>query len=166
MVIQYEDLSPLARTYLGVVGAGLVPARLANDDAFRLDYLTAVCAALQAGLPPSANLEGDGPQPSSDFIGELRAVVADLDTRGIIMAGAGDGMTATMSFLDPAASQLTPAQIAALDLNQPPKVLDRYLSHRALDDLLSLPAAYTFIMEKYGASSEIWQRLAAQGYGR
>jgi hypothetical protein len=63
-------------------------------------------------------------------------------------------------------SKLTPQQIARLDLNQPPKVLDNYLAHRALDALLGHREVYTFLMAKYAASSEIWQRLVAQGYGR
>ena len=166
MTAELAELSPLAQTYLGVVAAGLVPAHLANDDHFRLDYVTAVCHALSRDLPSGVDLEGDGPLPQPAFVDALRAVIGDLDARGVIVAGAGDGHLAVVPFLDPTLGRLTAGELAKLDLNRLPKVVDSYIAHRALDALLERPAVYDFLMERYGASSEIWQRLAAQGYGR
>ena len=166
MTVELDDLAPLARTYLGVVAAGLVPVHLANDQHFRLDYVTAVCHALARELPPAVDLEGEGPPPQPAFLDDLRAVIGELDARGVIVAGAGDGHLAVVPFLDPTLGRLTAGQLAKLDLNRLPKVIDSYLAHRALDALLARPAVYGFLMERYSASSEIWQRLAAQGYGR
>ncbi|HWO93182.1 MAG TPA: hypothetical protein VNL92_00270 [Dehalococcoidia bacterium] len=165
MPLEYDDLPPLARTYLAVVSLGLPSARLANDESFRIDYVCAACHALWAGQAMRYHLEGDY-QPQRGFLDELRATIVDLDNAGVIIAGAGDGHLATMPFLGQDAGKLTPGQIERLDLNAPPKVLDTYLAYKALDELLSHPKAYTFVMEKYGASSEIWQQLTARGYGR
>lgn len=166
MPVEYDELSPLAKTYLGVVAAGLPTARLAGDESFRIDYLTAVCWAVLRDRPAETHLEGDGPQPRQDFLDELRSTIADLDARGVIIAGAGDGHLATMPFLGQDVGGLTSAQIAKLDLNQSPKVLDSFLAYRALDELLGHDRVYAVLMEKYGESSEIWQRLSRQGYGR
>ena len=165
MVVEYEDLSPLARAYLGVIAMGLVPARLASDESFRIDYLTAICEALLAGRSVDAPPGGDGHEPPAPFRDELRAAIAELDGLGVILAG-GDGVTAMLPIIGSPMSKLTPAQIARLDLNQPPRVLDNYLAHKALDAILSHPGVYAFLMGKYAESSEIWQRLVAQGYGR
>ncbi|MSQ62097.1 MAG: hypothetical protein EXR43_05935 [Dehalococcoidia bacterium] len=166
MTNELDDLDHLARTYLGVVAAGLVPAHLASDERFRLDYVTAVCHALARNLPPGVDLDREGPQPQPAFLDALRSVIADLDARGVIVAGAGDGHLVVVPFLDPSLGRLTAGQMATLDLNRPPKIIDSYLAHRSLDALLALPAVYGFLMERYSASSEIWQRLVAQGYGR
>jgi hypothetical protein len=166
MVIEYEALSPLARAYLAVVAAGLVPWRLAGDETFRIDHVTAVCAALMAGMPAETHFEGAGPSPSSAFSDALRQTIAELDETELIIAGAGDGTMAMLPLIGQGRPMLSAAEIARLDLNQPPKILDTYLAYRALDELLANPRVYPFLMEKYGASSAIWQRLAAQGYGR
>ncbi len=166
MPLEYDDLSPIARAYLAVIAAGLPSARLAGDESFRIDYLTAICAALTDGRPPSAHLDGDGPQPLASFVEELRGVIAGLDDEAIIIAGAGESTMTMMPLVGQGRNTLTPAQIAKLDLNQPPKILDTYLAYRALDALLAHPGVYAFLMEKYGAASEIWQKLAAQGYNR
>lgn len=163
---EYADLTPLARAYLAVVAVGLPSPRLAGDESFRLDYLTAVCAAVVEGRPANDDLDGDGPQPRAAFLDELRATIAGLDAKGIIIAGAGDGHLATTPFLGVEMGGLTSAQVAKLDLNQAPKVLDSFLSYRALDEMLANADVYPFIMGKYSESSEIWQRLAAKGYGK
>ncbi len=166
MIVDYDGLSSLARAYLGVVAAGLVPASVAGDEGFRLDYVTAVCEALMGDLPASAHLEADGPQPKAAFLDDLRRTIGDLDARGVVIAGAGDSAVMMLPSAGREIDKLTPAQMAQLDLSRPARIVDTFLAYRALDELLGNPRVYSFLMEKYSASSAVWQKLAAPGYGR
>ncbi len=56
--------------------------------------------------------------------------------------------------------------ITLVDLDRPPAIFDRYLSHQCLELLMRNKPVYDFVMGKYAESSEIWQRLREQGYGR
>ncbi len=82
-----EDLTDLERTYLGVLATGIVPARLAGDPWLRMDYITAVCLALQEGKSQTAYLEGNGPEITPTFRQALTEAALALDAKGIIAAG-------------------------------------------------------------------------------
>jgi hypothetical protein len=53
---------------------------------------------------------------------------------------------------------------ADVDPNDPPYILDKFLSGRCLDAVLGHPKAYTFLMGKYADSSATWQQLRSEGY--
>src|SRR5581483_10832422 len=119
-----EDLTPLERTYLGVLATGIVPARLAGDPWLRMDYITAVCQAIQDGLPRERFLVNGGPEITPAFREELVAAARSLDARGTISAGSPppDLLLAA----DPALGRR--AAPAAIDFDQHPRVHDRYLA--------------------------------------
>lgn len=154
-----EALSELERVTLGVLGAGLAPADLANDPTLRLDYVTAVSLALQRGLSETAYLEPGGGQARRDFQRELTDALYDLEQKGVLgVGGPPPGLMLDGSVQPP----VRPARVEVANFDQPPKVFDRYLAGRCLDELLRQPAVYHFVMGKYADSSEVWQRVYKQ----
>jgi hypothetical protein len=157
------DLTPLERTYLGVLATGMAPARLAGDIWLRMDYVTAVCHAIVEGKPKETYLLGEGPDIAPEFRQALNDAALALDAKGIISAGSPPPDIV----LGPEMTDLArPAPPRTLDFDQHPRIWDRYLGHQAMEDLFRNSAVYPFLMGKYQDSSEVWGRLYQQGYGR
>jgi hypothetical protein len=158
-----EDLSPLERTYLGVLATGMVPARLAGDPWLRMDYVTAVCHALVEGRPQTAYLAGEGPEISEPFRQALTAAVLALDAKRVISAGSPPPDVV----LGPEMADLArPRASRVIDFDQHPRIWDRFLGHACMEALFRNPEVYPFLMEKYQDSGDVWGRLYQQGYGR
>ena len=155
-VLRPVDLSLLERTYLGVLDTGMVPARLAGDPTLRMDYVTAVCLALREGKPPNTYLVGDSPEPDPAFLDELNAAVHSLDAKGVLSAGPPPPDI----LMSPAMAR--PAPPARIDLDQHPRIWDRYLAHACMEELFSDSRVYPFLMGKYQDSGEVWGRLYQQ----
>lgn len=149
------DLSELERVLLGVLGIGLAPSTLAGDPTLRYDYVTAVSLALWRGLPRDTYLD-DGATLARDFQRELTAAVHAL-TQKRILEGEGPGSGVVLGLGGEPSMPVVPEEMA--DFNSQPRVFDRYLAGRCLDDVLKQPEVYRFIMDKYADSSEVWQRL-------
>lgn len=156
------DLSMVERTYLGVLSTGIVPARLANDDGLRMDYITAVCLALRQGEPRDTYTLDGGPAITPAFHDSLLAAVLSLDGRGIISAGSPSPEVLAS---DPELVS-RPAPPRVVDFDQHPRIFDRYLSQECMEELFRNPAVYPFLMGKYQDSGEVWGRLYSEGYGR
>ncbi len=157
-----EDLTDLERTYLGVLATGIVRARLAGDPWLRMDYITAVCLALQEGKPQTAYLEGDGPEITPAFRQALTEAALALDAKGIIAAGT----PASEQVLSTDPDVIRPRPPRVLDFDQHPRIFDRFLAQRCMETLFQHPDVYPFLMGKYQDSAEVWARLYRQGYGR
>ena len=154
-----EDLAPLEVALLGVLCLGLPPSRAAGSDTFRVDHVTAVVAALQAGEQRDANLGPDAVHVSPEFAARLRETIDGLVRKGLIVHASG-GM--------PAAAGGFEAGLA-IDLVNPdehPAVLDRYLAQACMEQLFNVPPVYPFLMERYSSSGEVWRRLREGGYAR
>lgn len=154
-----EDLSELERVLLGVLGAGLAPSSVAGDPTFRIDHLTAVGLALLRGLSRQTFLNPAGPGATDAFQRALTEALHALEDRKILGVGSPPpDMVLTID--NQPAARIPRAEVANFD--QQPKVFDRYLAGRCLDELLNHPDVYRFIMDKYGESSEVWQRVYKQ----
>ena len=151
-VLQPSDLTPLQRTYLGVLDTGMVPADLAGDPTLRLDYVVAVCQALREGEPEDTYLDG-GATPRASFLAGLTTAALDLDAKGVLSVGPPP---ADLLLSPEAPSRHTPTEI---DFEQRPRVLDRYLAHACLEELFADSRVYPFLMGKYQDSGEVWARL-------
>lgn len=154
-----EDLSALEIAVLGVLCVGLPPSRAAGSDTFRVDHVAAVVHGLQSGGSASAYLGPDGVHISQAFGEELRAAIAMLAEKELVMPQDG-GL--------PAAAGGYEAGLA-IDMVNPdehPAVLDRYLAQLCMELLFKMPAVYPFLMERYSASGEVWRRLREGGYQR
>lgn len=162
MALKMTDLTDLERLYLAVVAVGLVPSKLAGDPQFRVDYITAVCWALSRDEAAESYLNGSGPDCSPEFARDLAGAMRALEEKGVIRIGApppGMGLL----ILDEPTRFAT--DWSSVDLDTMPQVVDRFLAHECLDALLNHHAVYSFIMDKYAESSEVWQKLTAAGYG-
>jgi len=157
-----EDLTDLERTYLGVLATGIVPARLAGDPWLRMDYITAVCLALQEGKSQTAYLVGEGPEITPAFRQALTEAALALDAKGIISAGTP--LSEQVLSTDPELVRPRPPPV--IDFDQHPRIFDRFLAHRCMETLFQHPAVSPFLMGKYQASADVWGRLYRQGYGR
>ena len=151
-VLQTSDLTPLQRTYLGVLDTGMVPAKLADDPTLRLDYVVAVCQALREGRPEVSYLDG-GSIPRADFLADLTAAALDLDAKGVLSAGPPP---ADLLLTPDAPPRRAPTEI---DFEQRPLILDRYLAHACLEELFADGRVYPFLMGKYQDSGEVWAKL-------
>lgn len=158
-----EDLSPLERTYLGVLATGIVPARLAGDRWLRMDYVTAVCHAIVEGKPRDAYLVGEGPEITAEFAQALTEAALALDKKGIIAAGSPPPDVLVGPEL---AGLVRPQAPRVIDFDQHPRIWDRYLGHACMEALFRDPRVYPFLMGKYQDSGEVWGRLYREGYGR
>ena len=155
-----EDLSPLQRIFLGVLALGLPPASLAKDPTLRLDVLSASAAALGEAQPEDHYLQQGGEAAGEQFDAELTAAVLDLDRKGVISLGAPPGINVTMM------GGIGDAEgWRRVNFEQAPRIFDKYLSHECLEELLRQPAVHSYLMRKYGESSEVWQNLMREGYG-
>ena len=152
-VLHPTDLTLLERTYLGVVDAGMVPARLAGDPTLRTDHVTAVCLALREDKAAAAYLSADGVEPAGEFVAALTAAVHALDARGVISAAPPPGDL----LLSPDVPRSAPP--AVIDFEQRPRILDRFLAHQCLEELFGDGRVYPFLMGKYQDSGEVWARL-------
>jgi len=152
-VLHPSDLSPLERTYLGVLDTGMVSARLAGDPSLRTDHVTAVCLALREGRPRDSYLSGDGVEPDARFLTELTRAARSLEERGVISAAAPPPDL----LLTPETPR--PAPVGVLDFDQRPKIWDRYLAHECMEELFRDESVYPFLMGKYQDSGEVWARL-------
>ncbi len=154
------DLSPVEKTYLGVLATGIVPARLAKDSSLRMDYLTAICLAIIEGLPHDTYLDGEGPEITPSFREQLTRGAVGLDEKGILAAGPPPPdmlMSADMA---------RPKPPPVIDFDQHPRIFDRYLGAQCMEELFRNPEVYPFLMGKYQDSAEVWGRLHHEGYGR
>ena len=150
-----ERLTDIERALLGVLCAGLPPARAAGSDAFRLDYVTARVLGLLEGEAERHIADG---RVTDAFRDRLRGAVASLSEAGILA--------------QPPAGAPAPAggyeEGLALDVVEPdvhPAVLDRQLAQECMEGLFRARAVYPYLMERYSASGEVWRRLRAEGYG-
>ena len=159
MAYNPEDLAPLEIALLGVLSIGLPPSRAAGSDAFRVDHVTAVVAALQSGDDRNAHLAADGLAVSAAFGPVLRSTIDALVEKGLV-ARATVGMPAAAGGFEPG------LQIDLVHPDEQPAVLDRYLAQLCMERLFNVPAVYPFLMERYAASGEVWRRLRDEGYGR
>jgi len=158
-----EDLTPLQRTYLGVLSLGLVSADQAHDSRFRMEYVTAVTHALMQSKPAgafTATRDGDGHWAADALRGDLRAAIVDLDRKGVI----GVGPPEDFVILKPAVAA-SDAAYGDVELNRHPPIFDRFLAQRCMDELMENPAAHAYLMELYAESADVWGRLYKQGYG-
>jgi hypothetical protein len=151
-VLQLSDLTPLQRTYLGVLDTGMVAAQLAGDPTLRVDHVTAVCQALREGRPRDSYLAADV-TPAAAFVADLTSAALDLDAKGVISLGPPP---ADLLLTADAPPQHTPSEV---DFEQRPRVLDRYLAHTCLEELFADARVYPFLMGKYQDSGEVWARL-------
>lgn len=159
MAYNPEDLNDLEIALLGVLCVGLPPARAAGSDTFRVDHVTAVIADLAQGGDGQANLRDDGVHVTPGFAETLRASIAALEEKQIVVRQES-GM--------PAAAGTYEGGIP-IDLVNPdehPAVLDRYLAQTCMEMLFNIPAVYPVLMERYAASGEVWRRLRERGYAR
>ncbi len=154
-----EDLDPIELALLGVLSVGLPPSRAAGSDTFRVDHVTAVVASLAATGTRDRYLAEDGVRVTAAFREQLRAAVASLESKGIVVQQAA-GMPAA------AGGYETGLQLDLVDPDEHPVVLDRYLSQLCMERLFTNPAVYPYLMERYSASGEVWRRLREGGYGR
>ncbi len=156
-----DRLSELERVLLTVLAAGLAPNSLAGDPSFRLDVLCARTLALLRHEPGQRYLAPSGNEATPEFQHQLSTAVHRLMDRRILIAN-DPGATAYLP-LDGEPAPAAPAH-GPVDFNVFPAVFERHLAGRCLDELLRDPGVYRFIMDKYADSTEIWQRLARQGY--
>ena len=156
-----EDLTPLERTYLGVLATGLVPADLARDTRFRMEFITAVCHAMVEGLPEGGFLGDEEFTASTEFRHRLRKAIVDLDLKQVIGVGAPQDVV----IMKPSVTQ-PEALYGQIDLNRHPPIFDRYLSQRCMDELMELPSVHLYLMALYADSGDIWHELYKQGYGQ
>lgn len=152
-VLHAADLTPLERTYLGVLDTGMVPARLAGDPSLRMDRVTAVCLALREGRPAATYLEGD--EPSPDFVVRLTEAALALDRRGAISLAPPP----PEAILAPEGLQARRTQPRPLDFDQHPRILDRFLAHECMEELFADSRIYPYLMGTYQDSGEVWARL-------
>lgn len=154
---QTEDLTPLEVALLGVLCVGLPPSRAAGSDTFRVDYVTGVVYGLEQTGDRNHYLGADGEHITGPFREELRAAIASLTEKGLVMPQAV-GMPAAPGGFE---------EGLLLDLVNPdehPALLDRYLAQQCMEVLFNIPAVYPFLMERYAASGEVWRRLRDEGY--
>jgi hypothetical protein len=153
-----ENLSPLERAVLAILGAGLAPASVAHDPSFRIDVLAAVILARIESKPDSSYLHAPG-EATPEFQARTRDAIYDLTDKQILSTG-GPPIS---GFVDLEGQQRVLADRGtAIHFDQHPAVFDRYLAGRCLDELLRDPKVYAFIMGKYAESSEVWQRVYEQ----
>ena len=158
-VYQPEDLDVLETTLLGVLSIGLPPSKAAGSNAFRVDHVAVVIAGLRETGDRTAYLEGDGLRVTPEFRSRLRATIAGLEEKGLVVAPAA-GMPAAPGGFE---------EGLLLDLVEPdehPALLDRYLSQLCMEVLFNISDVYPFLMERYAASGEVWRRLREGGYAR
>lgn len=156
---QPEDLAPLEIALLGVLSVGLPPSRAAGSDTFRVDHVTAVVHSLGHTGERERHLGPDGVKVTPAFRAELRAAIASLSEKGLVVAQAA-GMPAAAGGFEEG------LQIDLVDPDEHPAVLDRYLSQLCMEQLFNIPAVYPYLMERYAASGEVWRRLREGGYAR
>ena len=150
-----NELGELERVLLGVLGAGLAPSSVAGDPTLRLDYLTAVSLALLRGLPRETYLKPESAQATEAFQRELTDALYDLEDCKILGVNAPP-LDMLLGPEAPPAKRSGHEPIANFD--RYPKVFDRYLTGRCVDEILKHPAVYRFIMDKYAESSEVYQQ--------
>ena len=150
------DLTPIERTYLGVLATGMVPARLAQDPWLRMDYVTAVCLAIVEGRPPETYVVGEGPAVTPEFNRALTEAALTLDDKGIIAAGSPPPDVLGGPDI------MRPKPPPVIDFDQHPRIWDRYLAHECLEELFGDARVYPFLMGKYQESGAVWARLYQQ----
>jgi hypothetical protein len=160
------DLSLLEQTFLGVLGCGIVPASLARDESFRLDYVTAVAHALREGLPREAYLQAPGAfHVKPEFTFRLQQAMESLDEKRII--GLHEPAAPPPELLGTRRVPGPDMVLTTIETSKNPTVFDRHLSGVCMEDLLSHPdrELYRFLMDRYAESGLHWQRLMRAGYG-
>jgi hypothetical protein len=154
-----EDMAPLEVSLLGVLCLGLPPSRAAGSDTFRVDHVTAVVAALQAGEQRDTNLGPDGVHITAEFGARLRETIDGLVEKGLVVHASG-GMPAA------AGGYEAGLELDLVNPDEHPAVLDRYLAQACMEQLFRVAAVYPFLMERYSASGEVWRKLREGGYAR
>ena len=157
-VLTPADLSPLERTYLGVLSLGLVSADLAHEPRFRMEYICARCQAMVERRPESVYADDAVHHATARFCAELREAMIDLDRKGVI----GLGPPQDLVVLKPS-PESRESTYANLDVNHHPPIFDRYLAQRCMDELLALPEAHGYLMTLYADSSDVWHELYQRG---
>lgn len=159
MVYAPEDLNPLEIALLGVLSAGLPPARAARSDTFRVDHVSAVVHGLQLSGEANRFLGPDAIAVTPEFRAALRAAIDGLIGKGILtrqesgMPAAAGGFEAGL-------------ELDLVNQDEHPVLLDRYLGQLCMEQLFNIPAVYPYLMERYAASGEVWRRLREGGYAR
>ncbi len=156
--LEFDDLDELARAYLAVLAIGLAPADAAADPRLRPDHATAVTYALWRGEPPTRYLAQD--EPTADLARRLEQAATSLEQAGVLdLGGPSPSLLTGLGIpvgLGPAAPPF--------DVRRPPLVLDKWLAQRCLDRALSARPVYSYLMERYADSSEVWQQLDREGH--
>ena len=153
-----QDLEPLEVALLGVLCLGLPPSKAAGSDDFRVDYVTAVVAGLQAEGRREAHLSADGGGIQPAFRAALRAAIASLTARGIV-AEQPAGMPAAAGGFEAG------LELDLVNPDEQPAVMDRYLAQLCMEVLFNVKTVYPYLMERYTASGEVWRRLRDAGRG-
>ncbi|MBE0608632.1 MAG: hypothetical protein IH609_04585 [Dehalococcoidia bacterium] len=156
---QPEDLTPIEVALLGVLSVGLPPSRAAGSDTFRVDHVTAVVHGLANSGEHQTHLGPDGVKIAPAFRDQLRAAIASLSEKGLVVAQAAGTPAASGGFE-------AGLQIDLVDPDEHPAVLDRYLSQLCMEQLFNIAAVYPYLIERYAASGEVWRRLREDGYAR
>jgi len=157
MMGEVAGLQGIEVSFLGVLSLGLPPSRAAGDETFRVDHCTAVVHGLREAGDPGLHLTDGGPAVTPAFAAELRAAIESLTQRGILVEPAA-GMPAAPGGFEAG---------LLVDLVQPdvqPAVLDRWLAQQCMEQLLSIPAVYPFLMRQYARAGEFWRRAREAGY--
>ena len=159
MALRPSDLADLEVALLGVLCLGLPPSKSAGDDGFRVDYVTAVVAALQTDGKRDVYLAGDGSGILKGFRTVFRGAIQSLREKGVL-ADQPAGMPAAAGGFEAG------LQIDMVNPDEQPAVLDRYLAQECMEALFNIPAVYPYLMERYAAAGEVWRRLREDGYAR
>ncbi len=157
---QPQDLDLLEKTVLGVLSVGLPPSKSAGSDAFRVDHVCAVAAALQETEDREAYLGPDNMRVIPEFRARLRAAIESLEAKGLVTSNVVPGMPAAAGGFEEG------LMLDMVDPDEHPTLLDRYLSQLCMEELFNVPAVYPYLMERYAASGEVWRRLRDGGYAR
>jgi len=156
MVYEPRDLQPLEVALLGVLCVGLPPSR-SSDDTFRIDHVTAVVAGLQQEGRGNVYLLADGVSIAAEFRLALRAAIQSLADKSILTSPAAD-MPAAPGGYDPA------LLVDVVNPDEHPILIDSYLGQACMEVLFKSPAVYTYLMDRYAKSGEVWRPLREAGY--
>lgn len=158
MAVRAGDLELVERVVLGVLSVGLPPSRAAGDDTFRVDHVVAISTALSEDEAADTYLREDGIRVQQAFRDRLRASIESLAEQELVttqpaeMPAAAGGYDATLA-------------IDLIDPDEHPVVLNRNLSQECMETLLRDKRVYSYLMERYAKSGEVWRRLRDEGYG-
>jgi hypothetical protein len=156
MAIRAGELELVERVLFGVLSLGMPPSRAAGDDTFRVDHVVAVSTALCEDEKTDVYLREDGVRVQQAFRDRLRASIESLGTKELVTTQPAEMPTAPGGF-DPGLA------VDLIDPDEHPVVLDRSLAQECLETLLQDKRLYSYLMDRYAKSGEVWRRLRDEG---